>query len=129
MPPQKDIFAERCHGALRLRFHGHVLGCPRAISSLFFIDNKVLRVTEFRARRLRAGMNIKRSRYRFSEIRSLGLLTWIDAESSAASWAIVLKLVDGRQNYLSFAATDYSRYDAALVRICEETGIVRFDPI
>jgi hypothetical protein len=74
-------------------------------------------------------MTIKRSRYRFSKIRSLGLLTWMDGESSTASWAIVIKLAGGHQRYLSFAATDYQRYDAALARICEATGIKRSDPI
>jgi hypothetical protein len=126
---KRDILAECCHGAIRLRVHHEFFGCPCAISSLFFIDNKNLRVTDIKARWLRPGREIKRSRYRYSDIEWLGLRTFIEPESNSPYWAVVLKLVDGRERYLSYATADYSRYDAALVHVCRETGIMRFDPL
>jgi hypothetical protein len=126
---KRDILAERCHGAIRLRVHYEFFGCLRAMSSLFFIDNKNLRVTDIRARRFRPGAEIKRSRYRYPDIEYLGLRTFIDTESNTSSWAVVLKLADGGERYLSYATTDYSRYDTTLAHICRETGIRRFDPI
>jgi hypothetical protein len=125
----RDILAERCRGAIRLRVHYEFFGCPRAISSLFVIGTKNLRVTDIRARWLRPGREIKRSRYRYSDIEYLGLGTFMDSESNTSSWAVVLKLADGRKRYLSYGTTDYWRYDTALADICRETGIRRFDPI
>ena len=40
-------------------------------------------------------------------IKDLGLVTWIDPETSRPSWVVVLRLVNGSYRYLSFFTRDY----------------------
>jgi hypothetical protein len=99
------------------------VGYSRAISSLFFLEQKSLRVGNFRGKCLGHGYKATQSRYSFDAIKDLGLVTWIDPETSRPSWVVVLRLVDGSYRYLSFFTRDYSAHDAALTRICEATKI------
>jgi hypothetical protein len=123
-----DILAERFNTTLRLRCYYRAWACSGAISSLFFLEQKSLRVANFRARCLGHGYEATQSRHSFDAIKDLGLVTWIDPETSRPSWVVVLRLVDGSYRYLSFFTREYSAYDAALTRICEATKIRQVDP-
>lgn len=124
----KDILADRFKTTLRLRCYYRGWAYSRAISSLFFLERKSLRVANFQGRCFGRGYRATHSRYAFDAIRDLGLVTWMDPETSRPSWVVVLRLVDGSYRYLSFFTRDYSSYAAALTRICEVTRIRQVDP-
>jgi hypothetical protein len=126
-PTAAEVLIQRHGNTLRLRCEQHGRDRSR-INSLFFLDRKIVTITTFKPGYLRRGYKIERYRHSFEEIKYLGLEVWMSGEIPApASWVIVLRLVEGGYQYLTFLTEDYSGCEAALTCICEAAGIKRSD--